>query len=69
MDDADIGAAYSEVFLQVAIANHRNSAGAPDKESATHCDICGDPIPEARRLAVSGCTLCVDCQSEWEGNH
>lgn len=31
-------------------------------ESATECDECGDDIPEARRVAVPGCRLCVDCQ-------
>lgn len=31
-------------------------------ESATECDDCGADIPEARRLAVPGCRLCVDCQ-------
>lgn len=30
--------------------------------SATECDNCGDDIPEARRLAVPGCRLCVECQ-------
>jgi phage/conjugal plasmid C-4 type zinc finger TraR family protein len=32
--------------------------------SATHCRECGDPIPEARRAAVPGVTLCLACQSE-----
>ena len=27
---------------------------------------CGEPIPEARRLAVPGCRLCIDCQTERE---
>lgn len=31
--------------------------------SYSHCDDCGDPIPDARRKAVPGCTRCVDCQS------
>lgn len=30
--------------------------------SALECDDCGIEIPEARRLAVPGCRLCVDCQ-------
>lgn len=30
--------------------------------SALECDDCGEVIPEARRLAVPGCRLCVDCQ-------
>lgn len=30
--------------------------------SLEECEDCGEPIPEARRLAISGCTTCVDCQ-------
>lgn len=30
------------------------------------CAECGEPIPEARRLAVPGCRLCIDCQTERE---
>ncbi|WP_207166040.1 TraR/DksA family transcriptional regulator [Pseudomonas protegens] len=26
------------------------------------CEDCDDPIPEARRLAQPGCTMCVTCQ-------
>ncbi len=37
---------------------------APAGESLTHCADCGDPIPEARRLAVVGVKLCIDCQQE-----
>ncbi|HUY83147.1 MAG TPA: DksA/TraR family C4-type zinc finger protein [Steroidobacteraceae bacterium] len=32
--------------------------------SLTHCESCGDEIPEARRAAVPGVRLCVACQSE-----
>jgi phage/conjugal plasmid C-4 type zinc finger TraR family protein len=32
-------------------------------ESATHCQDCGEPIPEKRRQLLAGCQLCVDCQS------
>ncbi|NAZ18006.1 DksA/TraR family C4-type zinc finger protein [Paracoccus sp. M683] len=31
--------------------------------SAEFCVECDDPIPEARRQAVPGVQLCVDCQS------
>lgn len=30
------------------------------------CAECGEPIPEARRLAVPGCRLCIECQTERE---
>lgn len=31
-------------------------------ESLTECDECGNDIPEARRIAAKGCTLCIECQ-------
>jgi phage/conjugal plasmid C-4 type zinc finger TraR family protein len=34
-------------------------------ESATHCEECGEPIPENRRKAIS-CKYCLACQSELE---
>lgn len=30
--------------------------------SAQECEECGEIIPEARREAVPGCRLCIDCQ-------
>ena len=33
-------------------------------ESLAECADCGEPIPEARRLAVAGVTLCIACQTE-----
>lgn len=30
--------------------------------SATHCDECGEPVPERRRDAIPGVRLCVACQ-------
>jgi phage/conjugal plasmid C-4 type zinc finger TraR family protein len=35
-------------------------------QGLTHCEECGDLIPEARRNAVSGVRLCVKCQAELE---
>jgi phage/conjugal plasmid C-4 type zinc finger TraR family protein len=32
--------------------------------AATHCDDCGDPIPEKRRVALPGARTCVACQAE-----
>lgn len=46
--------------LDQAIQAHRINRNAV---SAEYCDECGDPIPEARRIAVTGCQTCADCQS------
>jgi len=39
----------------------------PEGESLTNCAECDEPIPEARRRALSGVKLCIDCQSERDG--
>ncbi|QQG32261.1 putative zinc-finger containing protein [Citrobacter phage CkP1] len=36
---------------------------AESKESEKYCEECDEEIPEARRLAIKGCTRCVACQS------
>lgn len=36
----------------------------PVGESLRDCAECGEPIPEARRVALPGVKLCVECQSE-----
>lgn len=40
-------------------ALHRPPVG----ESLADCAECGEPIPEARRRAIPGVKLCIDCQS------
>ncbi|BBF86292.1 hypothetical zinc-finger containing protein [Aquitalea magnusonii] len=47
-----------------ALARHaaKQQAGS----SFSHCNDCGEPIPERRRLCVPGCTRCIDCQNEHE---
>lgn len=39
-------------------ARQRRPAGA----GRSHCAECEEPIPEARRAALPGVTLCLDCQ-------
>ena len=34
----------------------------PAGESATFCIECDEPIPEARRRAIPGVKLCIECQ-------
>lgn len=60
MDIADIAQNQIEHDLLVAMQNHPSN---PDAESLTHCLECGDEIPQARREAIPGCELCVDCKS------
>ncbi|MBA6292357.1 DksA/TraR family C4-type zinc finger protein [Colwellia sp. MB3u-70] len=37
-------------------------------ESLLYCEECDVKIPEARRSAMSGITLCINCQSKLEKN-
>ncbi|WP_446425395.1 DksA/TraR family C4-type zinc finger protein [Mailhella sp.] len=37
-------------------------------ESLMECEECGDPIPPARRLAMPGVRLCIECQQEADRN-
>ena len=41
--------------------------GRPVGESLTHCAECEEPIPQARRDALPGVKLCIDCQQERDG--
>ncbi|WP_300031714.1 DksA/TraR family C4-type zinc finger protein [uncultured Roseobacter sp.] len=36
----------------------------PVGESLTHCAECEEPIPQARRDALPGVKLCIDCMQE-----
>ena len=36
----------------------------PKGESLTHCEECGEEIPQARREALPGVRLCIACQQE-----
>ena len=46
----------------VKLARSRLTEG----EGSTHCEECETLIPEARRKAIPGVCLCVNCQSERE---
>lgn len=39
----------------------------PVGDSRTHCAECEEPIPEARRIALPGVKLCIDCVRERDG--
>ena len=40
---------------------------SPVGESLSHCAECEEEIPEARRLAIPGVKLCIDCMQERDG--
>jgi len=53
--------------IEASIADELARLNARKKavgESFTHCAECEEPIPEARRQAIPGVKLCVDCQQQ-----
>lgn len=57
------GAVQDQIDDTVKDAVQFARARMPSGKSETHCDECGDEIPQARRRALPGATTCVPCQS------
>jgi len=36
----------------------------PEGKSRSHCAECGTPIPQARREAIPGVQLCIECREQ-----
>ncbi|NRF76611.1 TraR/DksA family transcriptional regulator [Citrobacter braakii] len=62
-DIIDNASTLEDLQRDAALSMHRLNHSAV---SATHCEECGDNLPEARRKAYPGCTMCVGCQSDME---
>ncbi|MEL0569349.1 TraR/DksA family transcriptional regulator [Citrobacter werkmanii] len=62
-DIIDNASTLEDLQREAALSMHRLNHSAV---SATHCVECDEPLPEARRKAYPGCTMCVDCQGEQE---
>ena len=60
LEEAEMGQLHAIHNNMNAIAAVRAKIGTGP--GLTHCAECGDKIPKARRLAVPGVCLCVDCQ-------
>ena len=60
------GAEQEQIDATVESAVELARSRLPDGESLTHCEECGEAIPEARRKAIPGVRYCVKCQSELE---
>lgn len=62
-DFADDASAVEELQRNAALSAHRINR---DAVSATHCEDCGEEIPELRRVKVPGCQRCSSCQQDSE---
>jgi phage/conjugal plasmid C-4 type zinc finger TraR family protein len=51
----------------IADAVRRARAQLPSGPGLSHCEECGQAIPEARRQAVPGVRLCIACQEGADG--
>ncbi|MBA3897679.1 MAG: DksA/TraR family C4-type zinc finger protein [Sphingomonadaceae bacterium] len=58
------GAVQDQIDDTVMDAVTAARARLPAGESQPYCTICGDDIPEGRRLAMPGVRTCVICQSD-----
>ena len=58
------GAVQDQIDASVEDAVELARSRLPKGESLTHCEACGNEIPEARRQAIAGVRLCVACQEE-----
>lgn len=54
----DQASALEQMMRENAIQAHRLDHSAV---SATHCEECDEELPEPRRKAYPGCTMCVAC--------
>lgn len=57
------GAVQEQIDSSIEDAVARARSQLPRGESLSHCEECAAPIPEARRQAVPGVRLCVNCQA------
>jgi phage/conjugal plasmid C-4 type zinc finger TraR family protein len=58
------GAVQDQIDASVEDAVKRARSKMPSGESRRHCAECDASIPEARREAIPGVKLCVNCQSK-----
>ena len=61
------GAVQDQIDATVEDAINRGRRNLPKGESLGNCEECDAVIPEARRQAVPGVRLCVNCQAASEG--
>jgi len=60
------GGVQEQIDASVADAVKEARSRLPRGDGLTHCEECEEPIPAARRKAIPGVRLCVNCQSEIE---
>ena len=51
-----------EASISDELARMKSARAVPRGDSLAECAECGEEIPEARRVAIPGVKLCIDCQ-------
>lgn len=60
------GAVQEQIDISVDDAVKKVRSRLPKGDSLLNCEACGTKLSEARRKAISGVRLCINCQSELE---
>ena len=60
------GAVQEQIDASVGDAVKLARSRLPEGEGLTHCQTCDAAISVARRKAIPGVRLCINCQSELE---
>jgi len=58
------GAVQDQIDATIEDAINRSRSQLPRGESLSNCEECDSDIPAARREAVPGVRLCINCQAE-----
>lgn len=62
-DNVDMANDLAQWRLDLALKANKP---ALDADSLEHCRDCRQSIPQARQMAVKGCTRCAECQGFFE---
>jgi len=60
------GAVQDQIDASVADAVEKARGRLPKGESLSHCEECGEAIPQARRAAIAGVSRCINCQQAFD---
>ena len=60
------GAVQDQIDASIDDAVEQARRQLPSGPGLEYCEDCNKPIPEARRAAIAGVRLCIQCQTEQE---
>ena len=60
------GAVQDQIDASVEDAVARAKSAIPKGKSAKYCEECDEKISQARRKAIPGVQLCINCQADME---